>query len=108
MSRLLIAPGQLLLLFLVGFPALVAIYVSLTNWSPTNGHAWYQAYRDVTSYGLNNYWNALRGSELWSAILRTVEVTVLAVGVEFLLGFALALLFVREFRGRSLLTVVFL
>ena len=34
--------------------------------------------------------------------------TVLAVGVEFVLGFTLALLFVKEFRGRSLLTVLFL
>jgi multiple sugar transport system permease protein len=107
-SQLLVAPGRLLLLFLVGFPAAVAIYISVTAWSPTSGHAWYQAYRDFTSYGLNNYWEAISGSEFWAAIWRTVLITVLAVGVEFALGFALALLFLKEFRGRTLLTLVFL
>ncbi len=108
LSRLLIAPGQLLLFFLVAFPAAVAIYISFTGWSPTSGHLWYQAYKDVTSYGFNNYKEALSGSSFWSAMLRTVIITVLAVGVEFVLGFALALLFLKEFRGRGFLTVIFL
>jgi multiple sugar transport system permease protein len=108
LSRLLIAPGQLLLLFLVAFPAVVAIYISFTGWSPTSGHLWYQAYKDITSYGFNNYKEALAGGAFWSAMWRTAIVTVLAVGIEFILGFALALLFLKEFRGRSFLTVIFL
>jgi multiple sugar transport system permease protein len=105
-SRLLITPGRLLLLFLVGFPAAVAIYISFTSWSPTSGLAWYQAYRNFI--GFDNYWEAISGGEFWSAIFRTVMVTVVAVGVEFVLGFALAMLFQKKFRGRSLLTLVFL
>ena len=105
-SRLLITPGRLLLLFLVGFPAAVAIYISFTGWSPTSGLAWYQAYRNFI--GFDNYWEAISGGEFWSAIFRTLMVTVLAVGVEFVLGFTLALLFLKKFPGRSLLTVVFL
>ena len=107
-ATVLVTPARLMLLFLIGFPAAVAIYISFTNWSPTTGHIWYQAYKDFASYGFNNFWEALGGGEFWSAIWRTVIVTVLAVGVEFALGFTLALLFLKKFRGRSLLTLVFL
>ncbi len=105
-AELLITPGRLLLLFLVAFPAGVAIYISFTGWTPTSGYPWYQAYKLWIWF--DNYWEALSGGAFWSAIWRTVIVTVLAVGVEFVLGFTLALLFVKEFRGRSLLTVLFL
>ena len=39
---------------------------------------------------------------------RTVLITVVCVTVEFILGFALAMLLVRSFRGRGLITVFFL
>jgi multiple sugar transport system permease protein len=105
-SRVLVAPGQLLLFFLVGFPAGVAIYVAFTGWSPTSGYTWYQAYHLWLWF--SNFWEALSGGGFWSAVWRTVIVTALGVTIEFVLGFALALLFLKEFRGRSLLTVVFL
>jgi multiple sugar transport system permease protein len=107
-SRTLVGPGQLLLLFLIVFPAGVATYISFTAWAPTSGHIWYQAYKDWNSWWLNNFWEALSGGSFWSAIWRTVIVTVVGVSCEFLLGFLLALLFLREFRGRNLLTVIFL
>jgi multiple sugar transport system permease protein len=100
------APAQLLLVFLIAFPAAVAIYVAFTGWSPTSGYTWYQAYHLWLWFG--NYWEALSGGGFWSAVWRTVIVTGLAVSVELVLGFGLALLFLREFRGRGLITVVFL
>jgi multiple sugar transport system permease protein len=108
MARLLVAPSQLMLLFIIAFPAGVAIYISFTGWTPTTGHIWYDAYKDWNSWWLNNFWEALSGGAFWSAIWRTVIVLLVAVTVEFLLGFALALLFLRDFRGRSFLTVIFL
>ena len=102
----LVLPGRLLLLFLVGFPAGVAIYISFTEWSPTSGYPWYDAYKAWIWF--DNYWEALSGGAFWAAMWRTVIVTVLAVGIEFALGLILALLFLKEFRGRSLLTVLFL
>jgi len=101
-----ITPGQLLLLFVIAFPAVVAIYISFTGWTPDSGEPWYDAYKFWLWFG--NYWEALSGSPFWAAIWRTVVVTVLAVGFEFLIGFGLALLLLKQFRGRSLLTVVFL
>jgi multiple sugar transport system permease protein len=105
-AQVLIAPAQLLLLFVIAFPALVAIYVSFTGWSPISGSVWYQAWKYWLWFG--NYWEALSGGAFWSAVWRTAVITVIAVVTEFLLGFGMALLFLKQFRGRSLVTVVFL
>ncbi len=40
--------------------------------------------------------------------MRTIIITVAATGVEFALGFGLALLFLDKFLGRGVLTVLFL
>ena len=105
-SQTLITPGQLLLLFVILFPAIVAIYISFTGWTPQSGTQWFDAYKDWLWF--DNYWEALTGSAFWSAVWRTVLVTVLAVSAELLIGFGLALLLLKQFRGRPLLVVVFL
>ena len=105
-SETLVLPSRLLLLFIIAFPAAVAIYIGFTAWTPTTGVIWYRAYEFWSWF--DNYGEALRSTDFWLAIWRTALVTVVAVGVEFLLGFLLAFLFVREFRGRGLLTVSFL
>jgi multiple sugar transport system permease protein len=112
-AQLLITPGQLLMLFLVLFPAGVAIYLSFTDYEPSSGYPWYDAYKGWVWF--QNYWDALTswgafwiGGGFWMSIFRTVVVTVLGVSVELAVGFALALLFLKGFRGRSVLTVVFL
>jgi multiple sugar transport system permease protein len=112
-SQVLITPDQLLMLFIVLFPAGVAIYLSFTNYEPSLGYPWYDAYKGWVWF--QNYWDALTswgafwvGGGFWMAIFRTVVVTVLGVSVELALGFTLALLFLKGFRGRSVLTVLFL
>ncbi len=105
-AQTLITPGQLLLLFVILFPAIVAIYISFTGWTPQSGTPWYEAYKDWLWF--DNYWEALSGSAFWSAVWRTFLVTVIAVIAELLIGFALALLLLKQFRGRPLLVVVFL
>jgi multiple sugar transport system permease protein len=106
LGNALIVPSRLLLLFIIAFPSVVAIYISFTGWSPASGAEWWEAYRFWEWFG--NYWEALTDTSFWLAIWRTVLVTVIAVAVEFGLGLLLALLFVENFRGRSLLTVLFL
>lgn len=105
-AETLVFPSRLLLLFIIAFPAAIAIYISFTEWTPTTGAIWYDAYQYWNWFG--NYWEALTSTDFWLALWRTVLITVVAVGVEFLLGFLLAFLLVREFRGRNLLTVAFL
>ncbi len=105
-SRLLILPGVALLLLLVLFPVVMEIYVSLTSWTPTTGTPWYSAYENWTWF--SNYRDGLTSPSFISAVVRTIIITVAATGVEFALGFGLALLFLDKFVGRGVLTVLFL
>ena len=105
-SQLAITPGQLLMLFIVAFPAAVAIYIGFTEWTPTSSDNVWGAYHYW--HWFDGYWEALTSSSFWHAMLLTVWFVAVAVSVEFVLGFALALLFLREFRGRGILTLFFL
>ena len=105
-AALLTAPGQLVMLFIVLFPAVLAIYLGFTSWTPTSGADVWHAYQYW--YWFDGYWEALRDGTFWSAIWRTVLFMVVAVGMEFLIGFTLAMLFLKEFRGRGVLTLFFL
>jgi multiple sugar transport system permease protein len=105
-AGLLVAPGQLLMAFIVLFPAAVAIYIGFTSWSPTTGDDFWHAYRYW--HWFDGYWEALTSKVFWEAMWKTVLITVVCVAVEFVLGFALAMLLLKSFRGRGLVTVFFL
>jgi multiple sugar transport system permease protein len=105
-SSLLILPGRLMLLFIVLFPACVAIYLGFTEWTPTSGTDVWGAYKYW--HWFDGYWEALTSNTFWAAMWRTVLFSVVSVGLEFLIGFLLALLFLKEFAGRGILTVLFL
>jgi multiple sugar transport system permease protein len=105
-SRVLVAPGQLLMAFIVLFPAAIAIYIGFTSWGPTTGVDFWHAYEYW--HWFDGYWEALTSTEFWSAMWRTVLITVVCVTVEFFLGFAMALLLLKNFRGRGLVIVFFL
>ncbi|MCD6727743.1 MAG: sugar ABC transporter permease [Solirubrobacteraceae bacterium] len=94
LGRRLVLPGQVMLIGLVTFPALVALYISFTRWSPSTGYDWYEAFR-VWSW-LSNY-DGVFGASFLSAFIRTVLMTGVAVGLEFALGLGIALLFMSRF-----------
>ena len=95
-----ILPAQLLLLFIVVFPLLMQIYISLTYWGPTDGVSWIHAYRSLNFF--DNYVTFFSDGALWAAILRTLFIMAVAVPLEFVLGFGLATLFVDTFPGRRI------
>ena len=105
-GRTLIAPGQLLMAFIVIFPLGIAVYIGFTSWSPTTGEDFWHAYKYW--HWFEGYWEALTSNAFWSAMWRTVLITVVCVAVEFVLGFALALLLLKEFRARGFVAVFFL
>ena len=105
-ARTLIAPGQLLMAYIVLFPAAIAIYIGFTSWGPTSGEDFWHAYRFW--HWFDGYWEALTTQGFWLAMWRTVLITVVCVSVEAVLGFGLALLLLKTFRGRGLVTVFFL
>jgi len=105
-ARTLVVPAQLVLLFMVVFPAGLALYLGFTEWTPTSGSDVWGAYHYWHWFG--GYWEALTSPTFWASIWRTLWFTAVAVGVEFAIGFGLALLFLKEFRGRGPLTLFFL
>ena len=95
-----VLPALLLLLFIVVFPLLMQLYLSITWWPPLEGIAWYRAW-EVFNWG-ENYWFLLTDSRLWGALWRTVVIMGIAVPIQFFLGMALAYLFVDNFAGRKI------
>ncbi|KCV81776.1 sugar ABC transporter permease [Actibacterium atlanticum] len=95
-----ILPTMLLLLFIVVFPLLMQLYLSVTWWTPLEGIPWYRAW-EVFSWG-ENYWFLLTDPRLWGALWRTVVIMGIAVPIQFFLGMALAYLFVDKFPGRKI------
>jgi multiple sugar transport system permease protein len=91
-------PAQLLLVFIVAFPLCMQIYISLTDWGPTDGVGWIYAFQSFNWF--DNYLTFFSDGELWGSILRTLFIMVVAVPLEFLFGLGLAILFVGNFPGR--------
>ncbi len=106
LGKLMVAPGQLLLILLVLFPVIMEVYISFTSWSPTGGTDWYMAYQNWTWF--TNYWEGITSPQFLETILRTVIITVAAVGLEFILGFGLALLYAEKFPLKRVFTVLLL
>ncbi len=94
-------PAQILVLFISLFPLLMQLYISLTDWSPLSGLAWPHAWQMWN--GLANYADLLTDHRLWSALGRTALMLAVCVPAEFLLGLALAMLFIDDFPGKRLL-----
>jgi multiple sugar transport system permease protein len=91
-------PTQILLLFIVVFPLLMEIYVSLTDWSPLQGMSWIHAWESWNWFA--NFSDLVTDDRFWSAIGRSLEVIIVCVPAELLIGLGLALLFVGEFKGK--------
>ena len=96
----LVTPAILLLVFIVVFPLLMQLYISLTWWTPLDGVRWYRAYESF-NVG-DNYVRLMTDGELWVALGRTILLMVIAVPAQFVLGLGLAYLFMDQFIGRKL------
>jgi multiple sugar transport system permease protein len=97
---LFVLPAALFVISLVVFPLLFALYISFTDWnlaSPTGPkpNGW-DNMREMWTDGF--YWNALKNMVYY----------VLAVSVEYVIAFGLALLLNAQIRARKFFRVVFL
>ncbi|QEX24234.1 sugar ABC transporter permease [Hypericibacter adhaerens] len=94
----LVLPAQLTMLAVVLAPTLIAIWLSLTDWQPTQGTAWYDA-EFSWFWNFNDLWFDTRFiNSLW----RTALVVAVAVGFELVIALGLALLFLDEWPWRKL------
>jgi multiple sugar transport system permease protein len=99
---LFISPTILLLLLINVFPLLWTIRTSLTNYKANMG--WLK-YRFV---GIENYVDILTDPDIWTAMRTTAHFVFWSICLEVLLGFGLALLINRKFRGHSFWTTIIL
>ena len=93
-------PSMVLVLAIAIYPIVFAFATSMTNRRLNASEfqfVWFANYVDMFTSNM-----------FWSALLRSAEYTVLAVGVEMLLGFGLALLLNQALRGRTLFRVIML
>ena len=99
-------PAQLLLVFIVTFPALMLIYLSLTWWGPLDGTTWIYAFESLNWF--DNYVEIFQDGRLWGSVGRTFLIMAVVVPIEFLLGLGLATLFVDRFHGKRVFYVILL
>jgi multiple sugar transport system permease protein len=99
---LFITPTIVLLLAINIFPLLWTIYMSFTNYKANMGWVKYG------SVGIDNYIDILTDSDIWAAMQTTAHFVFWSILFEVLLGFGLALLVNRRFRGHSFWTTVIL
>jgi multiple sugar transport system permease protein len=97
---LLLTPLMVLLLPFLLAPALLGFIASFTNYAPTH--------HSLNFVGLKNYQVVINNREFSAAMRNTLRFTLLTVPIELALGFVLAYLLRRPWRGRDLLRVLFL
>jgi multiple sugar transport system permease protein len=99
---LFITPSILLLLAINIFPLLWTIQLSFTNYRANRPNA------PLRYVGLDNYRDILTDPDVWHAMQATAHFVLWSIVLEMLLGFGLALLINRRFRGHSFWTTMIL
>ncbi|MFL5877000.1 MAG: carbohydrate ABC transporter permease [Solirubrobacteraceae bacterium] len=101
LAAAMVSPSLIVILIVAAFPIAYAIWLSLHQYSVIHPglSRW---------VGLDNYGDALKSSEFWSAVKVTFIFSVISVSLELVLGMGMALLMHAAFRGRSVLRAVVL
>jgi multiple sugar transport system permease protein len=94
-------PTGLFIFLMMIFPVLYTFYVSLTDWDMISGGR-------ISFIGLDNYVNLLKEPRFFNSIKLTLYFTIMAVGIEVVLGVAIALILNRDFRGKNLVKLILL
>jgi multiple sugar transport system permease protein len=99
-KALFLLPALLFTIAMVIFPTLFGFYIALTDWNLSS-------FSGRQFNGLANFWQMLGDPYYWNALLNMVFY-VLAVLVEYVIAFGLALLLNAQIRARKFFRVVFL
>ena len=87
-------PAAVFIFSMMVFPVIYTGWISLTDWSMTASGA-------AQFVGLKNYIDLLKDPRWFNAVKLTLYFTVLAVGIETVLGVAIALILNRDFKGKN-------
>lgn len=96
-----LAPATLLMLSLTLFPFLVSVYLSFTDYSLIRPD-------QVNYIGFENYQNLFLSAEFWNSVKVTLVFTIVAVGLQTVLGVAIAAFLHHESRQAPWLRVIYL
>ncbi|WP_089945184.1 carbohydrate ABC transporter permease [Candidatus Entotheonella palauensis] len=91
-----------LFLLLLALPFVLTVYISLLKWRAN------RPFEQAYFQGFVNYVRVLSEPEFWWALGRTFYLAGVAVSLELVLGFCLAMLVHQEFRGRKVYITIFL
>ncbi len=102
MAWLFITPAIVLLLAINIFPLIWAVYLSFTNYRANRPNA------PLENVGLSNYSRVLSDPNIWQAMQTTAHFVFWTIFLQTLIGFSLAYLIDRKFRGHAFWTTVIL
>lgn len=105
---LLTLPLQVVMNFLLIVPFILAIYLSLTNWVPTEGPWWEAEFAGGLNYA-HLFGDTIDAVRFRGAVANTLILVGGGVSLQFLIGMGLALAFFSwEFKGKAVLASVLL
>jgi multiple sugar transport system permease protein len=104
LRHLFVVPLTLLLLIIVGFPFLMNIKLSVSEFQANSPYTWWEA----PFVGVDNYQQVLADDRFWAAVGRTLGLTASGIVIEALLGLGLAILMADVVRGRRIYTAIYL
>jgi multiple sugar transport system permease protein len=99
---LFITPTVALLLAINIFPLIWTVQLSFTNFRANRPNA------AVKGIGIENYANILTDPDVWAGMQVTARFVIATIVIETVLGFALAYLIDRKFRGHGFWTTIIL
>jgi len=91
---LIVAPAILILLLVGLFPLIYSLIVSFQHITMTDN--------DTSFVGFMNYAELFKDARLWASLGHTAIITAIALPLELLIGFLIALLFIERMPGRQL------
>lgn len=94
----LVLPAQLTIMAVVVVPTLILVWLSLTDWQPTQNVPWYQA----TFAWFWNFYDLWYDERFVNAVVRTILLVGACVAIELALAMVLALLFLEEWPWRKI------
>lgn len=95
-----VAPTIAILLAINIFPLIWTIYLSFTNYRVNRPN------NDVDFVGLRNYQRILGDSDIWMTMQATAHFLIWTIVLQVLIGFTLAYLINKKFKGNDLWTTV--
>jgi len=96
-----VGPTIVLLLAINIFPLIWTIYLSFTNYAANRSGP-------VKGVGIRNYERILNDADIWTAMQATAHFVIWTIAIETVLGFALAYLIDKKFKGHGFWTTILL